>query len=289
MRSHHHLSVLLLLLAGSIAAAAPRQECISTHSDTLAESSSCGDANIVRQCLSSLSSFDRTHLQACHVRAGCSPSQAAEQTEHTINRCNNDMTQVHELRRRGRATLPAGAKPTTSSNNNNAAPVVMPRDTATPTTTNTNTNKNKSGPECFHTGTTSTTSCISETVDGKVKTRDCHPVPLTTSDCLRGYICTIDSNHVDVCMEAMNSLDTGGLIIAIVFGSFVATGMGYLAFACCRERKHHKKTAAKAEAVALARAATKKQRAQDVARAPLMQQTQHHHGPNPFQDQSGHA
>ncbi|GAB0132289.1 hypothetical protein EsDP_00000730 [Epichloe bromicola] len=284
MRSHHHLSV--LLLAGSVAAAAPRQQaCISTHSDTLAESSSCGDAGIVSQCLSSLSSFDRTHLRACYVRAGCSPSQAAEQTEHAINRCN-DMTQVNELRRR---LPPARGKPTTP---NNDAAQVMPRDTAaaTPTPTpTTNTNKNKSGPECFRIGTTSTTACISETVDGKVKTRDCHPVPLTTSDCLRGYICTIDSNHVDVCMEATNSLDTSGVIIAIVFASFVVTGMGYLAFACCQERKHHKKTVAKAEAVALARAATKKQRAQDITRGPLMQQTQHHHGPNPFQDQSGHA
>lgn len=250
MRFHHHLSV--LLLAGIVAAAGPRQECTSTH--------------------------------------------AAEHTEHTMNRFSN---QVNELRRRGRATLPGGEKPTTSNNNNNnaaaAAQVMMPReDTATPTTTTTttavNTNKNKSGQDCFQTGTTSTTSCISETVDGKVKTRDCHPVPLTTSDCLRGYICTIDSNHVDVCMEAIHSLDTGGIIIAIVFGSFVVIGMAYLAFACRQERRHHKKTAAKAEAVALARAATKKQRAaQDVARAPHMQQTQHHHGPNPFQDQSGHT
>lgn len=86
-------------------------------------------------------------------------------------------------------------------------------------------------------------------------------------------------------MKKTNALDIGGIIISIVFGSFIVIGIGYLAFAGCKERRHHKRAAAKAEAVALARAATKKQRSQE-ARAPLMQQQQPDptNIPNPFQD-----
>ncbi|KFG80471.1 hypothetical protein MANI_111268, partial [Metarhizium anisopliae] len=132
-----------------------------------------------------------------------------------------------------------------------------------------------------------TSSCDVATENGKAVTRTCTPSKGTSSDCLSGWICTVDSSHQDICMKKQ-PIDTGGIIIAIVFAAFFAIGLAYLTFACCRERKHHKRVAAKAEAVALARAATKKQRSQE-ARAPLMQQTQEAGSPNPFQDQPGHA
>lgn len=273
MRSH---PLNLLLLAGSVAALS-RSDCFSSHSNDLVDNTTCGDRTAVTQCLSGLSSFEPANLQACFVNAGCSASQAARDTEHILVRCD-DLARAHELRRK---RAPTSDPPASTSFDPDQ---IVPRDTATPTASP---NKNKSGADCFAVGTTSTTSCVTETVNGKVKTKDCKPVPLTTSDCLKGYICTVDSNHVDVCMQAQNSLDTGGIIIASIFAFFIFTGISYLTYACCRERKEHKLTAARAEAVALARAATKKQRSQQ-ARAPLMQQTQDH-GPNPFQDQAGHA
>ncbi|KAK2608498.1 hypothetical protein QQS21_002960 [Conoideocrella luteorostrata] len=261
-----------LLLAGSVAAL-PRQACLSAHSQALAEYTDCADRKAVSYCLSTLSSFETGDIKACYADAGCSARQAAADAEYIINRCN-DISQGAELRRRYRAEIPHVEATTTM-----AAAELKARAT----------NQVKTGNDCFSFGTTTVTACLTEVNNGKLKTLTCTPSPVQTSDCLDGWICTANTDRQQVCMLATNSLDIGGIIIAIVFGSFIVIGIGYLTFACCRERKNHKKVAAKAEAVALARAATKKKRAQE-SRAPLMQQTQDiGNGPNPFQDQPGHS
>src|SRR5699024_2200420 len=91
------------------------------------------------------------------------------------------------------------------------------------------------------------------------------------SECSPGLMCTIGAGNEDICMRKHDSLDIGGIIIAIVFGVLITLGLGTLTFLCCRDRRQQKRLAAKAEAVALARAQTKKKRAQD-QRTPLMQQ-----------------
>ncbi|KAG5965163.1 hypothetical protein E4U13_003133 [Claviceps humidiphila] len=280
MRSSHHLSV--LLLAGSVAAM-PRHECISTHGHVLAASTDCGDAMIVEHCFAALSRFDQSDLRDCFVMAGCPAYQADLQAESVIRRCSIMEAQVQDLKIRQPANKPSAPSPTLPGQ-------VMPRDTASPAPTPAPTgNSNKFGEACFKTGTTSTLTCNNQVVDGHLKSQECHHVPVTTSDCLHGYICTMDSNHQDVCMQAHNSLDTGGIVIAVIFGSFIVLGLGYIIFACCQERKQNKQIAKKVEATALARAATMKQRAQDV-RAPLIEQTHDNGaGPNPFHDPARHA
>ncbi|KZZ98825.1 hypothetical protein AAL_02376 [Moelleriella libera RCEF 2490] len=170
------------------------------------------------------------------------------------------------------------------------APLLARQAAATPTPGGTGP---KSGNDCFTSTLSPTTACVLETANGRVQTQTCTPATVTSRDCLPGWMCSLNNQNQDVCMKAQNGLDTGGIIIAIVFGSFIVLGVGYLTFACCREKRQHKRMAAKAEAVALARAQTKKHKAQE-QRAPLMSQQSSQQGGgggggyggagNPFQE-----
>ncbi|OAA39098.1 hypothetical protein NOR_06358 [Metarhizium rileyi] len=262
------------LLLASTASALPRDECFQRHSKDLADYTDCGSRAAVAQCLSSLTSFEPSRLESCYTAAGCSASQAARDAEYIMSRCQA-YAREGELRKRFRAAMtPVQTTPAV------VAAHLYARASTTP-------GPKKSGTECFSTTELDTTSCDVATDNGRLTTHACSPAKSTSSHCLSGWICTLDGSHQDVCMKKQ-SIDTGGIIVAIVFAAFFAIGLCYLTFACCRERSHHRKVAAKAEAVALARAATKKQRSNE-ARAPLMQQTQHSGAPNPFQDQSGPA
>ncbi|EFY85642.1 hypothetical protein J3459_014811 [Metarhizium acridum] len=269
---------LAALLLASTAAALPRNECFRVHSKDLAEYTDCGNRAAVSQCLASLSSFEPSDLEPCYTNAGCSASQAALDAQYITTRCQEYSSGGgSELRKRFRAALePVQATQAVAA----AAAHLLARATTTPAPV-------RKGADCFSVSEFPTSSCDVATENGKAVTRTCTPSKGTSSECLSGWICTVDNAHQDICMKTQ-PIDTGGIIIAIVFAAFFAIGLGYLTFACCRERKHHKRVAAKAEAVALARAATKKQRSQE-ARAPLMQQTQEAASPNPFQDQPGNA
>ncbi|RGP70894.1 hypothetical protein FLONG3_7350, partial [Fusarium longipes] len=107
---------------------------------------------------------------------------------------------------------------------------------------------------------------------------------ISTSTCRSDVICTTDASAADMCMTK-REMDTAGIIIAIVFAGCAALMLGWLIFMCCRDRKEQKRLVAKSEAVALARAATKKQRA--AQRQPLIRNASGQSAPgagNPFQD-----
>ncbi|KJZ73315.1 hypothetical protein HIM_07319 [Hirsutella minnesotensis 3608] len=145
----------------------------------------------------------------------------------------------------------------------------------------------RSGTDCFTTSMVDTSACSFATKDGKLSTVSCFPTQATSSECSPGLMCTTDTSNNDVCMVRRDSLDTGGIIIAVIFGALVGIGIGVLTFLCCRDRREQKRLAAKAEAVALARAHTRKQKAND-AHVPLMRQQEGAPGsPNPFQQASG--
>ncbi|UNI19281.1 hypothetical protein JDV02_005475 [Purpureocillium takamizusanense] len=160
-------------------------------------------------------------------------------------------------------------------------------------TTSAASNQKLSGTLCFTTSTTTTTSCPLTTSGKHVLTQTCFPTAVAASECSPGLMCTIGAGNEDICMRKHDSLDIGGIIVAIVFAVLITLGLGALTFLCCRDRREQKRIAAKAEAVALARAATKKKRAQE-QRTPLMQQQQQQHqagglgsgrgSPNPFND-----
>ncbi|KAG5937194.1 hypothetical protein E4U53_000058 [Claviceps sorghi] len=293
----HHLSV--LLLAGCAAAMSP-SECLSTHGDALVVSTSCSDAQTVRRCLAdgaadldkagldaSLSLFDQADVQACFVEAGCSVSQADEHTQRLIRRCRDMAAQAQapELKKRQHIDQRAAAPMATPFDAGHAARAALrDRDALAPAPAPTPApaSNHKSGADCFSFGTTSTLSCLHETVSGHLISQACMPVRATTSACLRGYICTTDANQQDVCMQAQNALGTDGVIIAVVFSFFIFLGLGYFLFAFLQHRKRQKRIAAKAEALAVARAAAMTQHSQDV-KVPLMQQA-HDGGPDLAQD-----
>jgi hypothetical protein len=237
MRSLHLGAIVL----ASTAMALPHNECFKVHSKDLAEYTNCGNRQAVSQCLSSLSSFDSSSLESCYIDAGCSPAQATQDVDRILTRCH-EYAREGELRKRFRAAImPVEATKTIM------APLVI-RATTTPAPT-------KKGADCFSTKEFDTTKCDVIVDNGSTKTNTCTPAKGTSSDCLSGWICTVDGTHADICMKEQ-TIDTSGIVIAIVFASLVVVGIGYLTFACCRER---------------------------------MAQTQDHGDSNPFQDQPGHA
>ncbi|EQK97791.1 hypothetical protein OCS_06495 [Ophiocordyceps sinensis CO18] len=144
------------------------------------------------------------------------------------------------------------------------------------------------GTECFTTSVFDTTICeLTTNRAGRLRTGSCHPTPTTASACRPSLLCTTDTSNNDVCMVRRDDLDTGGVVLAALFGALVALAIVALAFLCCRDRRQQKRFAAKAEALALARAHTLKRPARQDARTPLMRQQEGAPGsPNPFQDPS---
>ena len=63
-----------------------------------------------------------------------------------------------------------------------------------------------------------------------------------------------------------------GIVVTVIFGVAVVLGIAIVTFLCCKDRKEQKRLVAKAEATALARAQTRKKKAEEV-RAPLMRKT----------------
>lgn len=255
------LAGLTLTLAAS--AMAISQECFVNHAQDVSEYADCGDSALLTECfatkLSSSSDAEfLTSLRACYTSAGCSDTQASSEAEYAIQQCT-ELTRLGELRKRYPAIADMPAR---------TAPALLPRST---------------GADCFTTSEVDTSTCQLITEGSKTRTGECSPAKAQESECKPNLFCTRDTSGTDVCMDRHDSLDTGGVIVSIVFAVAIVIGIGALTFLCCRERRQHKRMAAKAEATALARAATKKQRSAD-ARAPLMRQ-QDGPGADPFHDQ----
>lgn len=246
-----HFTSTLLFAAGALAL--PKHDCLSSNSADIAALSDCGDQAALASCLSSLGDAS---VESCYVDAGCPPAAAAAEAQLAIDRCAHP----GDLRRRFRAALDDRSAPATVA----AVPVaeLFAARTLAPRTGDL---------ECFSTSTVKTKTCPVSTNDGKPTTQDCFTTDVAKSECAPGVFCTTDSKGADICMELDDDLGIDGIIIAIVFAVAIAVGIGYLTFMCCRDKREQKRLAAKAEATALARAQTKKKRAQEV-RTPLMRQ-----------------
>ncbi|KAF5020042.1 hypothetical protein F66182_7923 [Fusarium sp. NRRL 66182] len=267
-----------VLFAGN-ALAAVQHDCLANHSEDLAAFADCANKGALSYCLSNLKETDEAALTKCYTTAGCSPEAAAQEAHYTLERCSHLAEQGELKKRYNAAALPtlvprAEAAP-------DAGPIVTAAGDIRKRAVDT-----MRGTDCFSTGKKSTEQCDLETVSGKTQTATCFPTEVTTSKCLADVLCTLDSNNDDICMTK-REMDTAGIIIAIVFAASAAIMLGYLTFMCCRDRKEQKRLVAKSEAVALARAATKKQRA--AQRQPLMRHASGQSAPgggNPFQDQT---
>ncbi|KAK3187308.1 hypothetical protein K4F52_003939 [Lecanicillium sp. MT-2017a] len=231
----------------------PDGPCLASHATTISSASQCGDQASLSPCLAALSSSStQSDLEACYTQAGCSPLEASTEAAAALDLCAELQT-YHDLRRRHRAALDARMPLPTPGPNS----PVFARDAL-------------HGDDCFKFDLITTTNCAVQTIDGKPTTLPCTDLETTTSSCLPDYTCTVDNGGGPICMRLHNSIDVGGVIIAIVFAAAIVLGIGLLTFLGCRESREQKRIAARVEASALARAATKKQRAQD--RVPLMRQ-----------------
>ncbi|KAK7403011.1 hypothetical protein QQX98_011252 [Neonectria punicea] len=261
-----------LLFAGSVLAkSVSLHECLVTHSQDLAAFADCGHQGALAKCLAQLQSFAEDDVRACYTSVGCSLADADAEARFALNRCH-DMASMGDLKKRfrGAEMLPRADATTTA-------------DDAKSTGDSKKTGSIYSGTDCFTTGKKSTTECPLSTSNGHVKTVTCFPTEVTTSSCASTLICTTDSANNDICMD-LHHMDVGGIIVSIVFASALVIGAGLLTWACCKDRKEQKRMVAKAEATALVRAATKKQRA--AQRAPLIRNASGNSSPNPFQDQN---
>ncbi|KAI9158893.1 hypothetical protein HJFPF1_06895 [Paramyrothecium foliicola] len=260
----------LVLFAGS-ALALSRPECISSNAVGLAAFSACGQHDSLTRCLANLPAHSVHDVQACFVDAGCSNDEALVEARYTLDRCD-EWARAGELRKRYRAF--AAPLPARTASPNPAADGTSPNPRATAAAVPLHFlfgRQNPSSTDCFVTSTVDTTSCDLQTSKGIIHTLSCSDAKAVLSECAPGLTCTMDRQGNDVCMELQDALDTAGIIITVIFGSALLLGIGSLTFLCCKDRKLQKRLAAKAEATALARAATKKQRANEV-RTPLIRQ-----------------
>ncbi|RSL93359.1 hypothetical protein CDV31_014741 [Fusarium ambrosium] len=269
-----------VLFAGNALVIA-QQECLSQNSADLAAYADCADQSALASCLSKLESTEGPAVQACYTDAGCSSDEAAAEARRTWQRCE-ELAKGEDLKKR----FPAAPLPT-------LAPRVAAAGESGPKVKRTlfkrETADTSSGKDCLTAKVKDTTACDVKTKSGSAETGSCSSVTTTTSTCRDDVICTmLDNSNETICL-VKKEMDTAGIIIAIVFAGALALMMGYLTFMCCRDKKEQKRLAAKSEAVALARAATKKQRA--AQRQPLIrnasgQSNPSNAGANPFGDQT---
>ncbi|KAH7310481.1 hypothetical protein B0I35DRAFT_481797 [Stachybotrys elegans] len=257
----------LLFAAGALALNTP--ECFTEHGSGLAALSECAAHHILTACFADLEAFDKSDIESCLLTAGCPADDAPLEARAVLDRCHEWLV-ASDLRKR----MPAAAvmaQPVQTT----AAPQLFPR----------------SSLDCLTERTYDTSSCDTVTVDGRPTTTNCQDTVGTESVCRPGLTCSLDRSGTQVCMELQDSLDTAGIVVSIVFGVMIAIAIGALTYFCCQDRRQQKRLAAKAEATALARAATKKQRSAE-ARAPLMSEqnpAQVAPGPgDPFSDRAHH-
>lgn len=255
----------VLLFAGAAMASEPRHDCFVKHSEDLAAYSDCGHQGSLAECLSQLAGFHEEDIRKCYTTVGCTKEEAYLEALDTIKRCTQQAN-TGELKKRYRA-----------------APVadMFERAATTDAAASTTSGGVMSGTRCFTTTKKKTQSCDVTTKNGHISTNTCVSTEVDASTCAPTLICTVDSNNDDICMDLVR-MDVGGIIVTIVFAAALVIGAGLLTWACCHDRKAQKTLQAKAEAVALARAATKKQRA--AQRQPLIRNPSG--GSNPFQDQN---
>ncbi|PKS06698.1 hypothetical protein jhhlp_006772 [Lomentospora prolificans] len=163
------------------------------------------------------------------------------------------------------------------------------RVTAAAAQTVSNLSKASQGTECYQTSTATESICD--------PTGNCEQRAVEKVKCLSGYLCRMDSKGTTTCMEKVNTLDTGGIIVSIIFAAAIVLSIGMMTFFCCRDRAQQKKLNAKAEAAAIAKASSAGTRARNVSdRQPLMtSQPENTQGygpeggapqPDPFNDQN---
>jgi hypothetical protein len=266
-----------LVLAGG-ALALSRPDCFVEHGRALAAYSDCADHDALAPCFTGLSSHSVDDVEACLITAGCSPSTALIEAREALDRCD-EWARASDLRRRVRAYVPHMPARTVNpfAHGSGSSPNPRATDNAGAMALNRlfgrqdDEGKRISGDDCFDLTTKDTSDCDVSTDGPNLVSSNCKPATVVESSCKQGLTCSMDNTGTNVCMELHDTLTTAGIIISIVFAAAIVLGIASLTYLCCQDRRQQKRLVAKAEATALARAATKKQRSKEV-RAPLMAQ-----------------
>jgi hypothetical protein len=237
----------LFFLAVGSALAISQHQCIVENKEDLARLSDCGSSETIELCLGNIKATSEDAIEACFTEAGCSPSEASFATGRVIGHCEDD-ERMGDLRLRYR-----------SNGDGAAAALTMPVEYIALKARATG--DVRTAEACFTTSDVTTEKCDTVTNDGRTTTTNCRDEPTQASDCLPGFTCSLDNSGTNVCMALENELGVDGIIIAIIFGVAIIGGIGALTYMSIRDRKEQRRLAAKAEAVAVARAQTKKMRA----------------------------
>lgn len=265
--------------------------CFAAHTSELAILSNCGSNDALKSCFASIESFSPLHVLECYVKSGCDEQAAMEAHADAAGHCSqlpdtndsfgddSETDSNGDLKRR-RAILDQAPKPTQAPRF--AAAQLLARDPGASLFA-----RASSGDDCMTTKTKQTSSCPIETKNGNEVTGSCFPTEMPVSSCAAGKTCSFDNSGNRICMDLHDTLDVAGIIISIIFGVAIVGSIAAITFLCCRDRKEQKRLTAKAEATALARAATKKKKAEQ--RTPLMAQREGSVGPaagrgDPFSD-----
>ncbi|CAG9977596.1 unnamed protein product [Clonostachys byssicola] len=258
----------IYLASGAVAAVvAPQNDqpnCILYHRAEMAEEAECGNRDIIKTCFEKLETQAVPQLEECYKSAGCTDDKASVLALGAEERC---LTKIAggELRKRSRGVLEARApEPTYMARADDLlenAPGLLGR--ATTSSANTET---MSGSSCVTASLTKVESCEPRSSGGG---STCSNVEQTSWVCTPGWTCSFNVEGTHICMILHNSLDIAGIIVAIVMAVGAIAGIVTITYLCIQNKKEQKRLFAKAEATALARAATKKKRAAE--RAPLNQ------------------
>ncbi|KOS21796.1 hypothetical protein ESCO_002017 [Escovopsis weberi] len=273
------------LLLGSGALAKDLMPCLATKAAQLAQDSGCADQPSLLECLAHVSGTNAPEVATCLRDAGCIVGGAAAEAALSIFRdctspgSSGSRSSAVQKRSRDSATLPQQTPQLAVHAAHDAANNLA----AMPTPAAAHGLAERDGTlQCLITETVSTHTCSVETKGNRLKTISCYETQVAKSRCAPGLMCSMDPTGADVCMKMHNTLDVGGIIISIIFGVSIVIGVSALTFMSCKERSYQKKLEARAEATALARAQTKKQRAEQ--RSPLMRQGEG--GGDPFHDRN---
>ncbi|KAK0627284.1 hypothetical protein B0T14DRAFT_423150 [Immersiella caudata] len=245
----------LFLLASAASPNNNAPECLHNRSQELAALASCGDEGSINYCFTHLVSSDSStpveqlasELESCFVSAGCTNAESQIEALWTLQRCNDDPSELRR-RRNGAIPLPREAAPmpgitmvaARQADNNPTTTAAIPTSTLT----------------CFTETSVEITSCPVQTTGGDSgKKLSCFPTVVPSSVCADGLICQVDGQGNPSCMVKQSKLPLEGIIIAIVFASFIAVSVISICFFCCRERRQQNRLIRAAEAAKIAQEA----------------------------------
>ncbi|KAH9904103.1 hypothetical protein F4778DRAFT_81930 [Xylariomycetidae sp. FL2044] len=242
------LTLLLLTNAPLVSATAERSQCLRDGAEKLAEAAACGDKGSLKNCFQNVPEFiNARDLESCFRNAGCTSAESGIEAKYMIKKCDDGQSTA-ELRRRIPDPMPAPTPAPEDATTTDATTTDAATADATTTAASIIT-------DCSSEKSTDIETCpVQSTGTASGQTLPCFTTTIPTSVCRDGLLCMKDSKGLDTCMQRVDSLDTGATIVTIILALAAASTVGTIVFLCCRDKQRDKRTRARAEAAAIAKA-----------------------------------